>query len=100
MTAHPAALRSPRPWLVSGPGLVLLAAVVLSWRLCRGDLASLFGSAARRAFWDFAGGFWPPAHGADFLAGMGGPLLETAAIAVATVFRCAGDPSSLYPSCP
>lgn len=81
MTAREAALRTPRPFLLSGKGLLLLAALLLSWRLSEGNLALLFGPEARRALADFALGFWPPAHGADFLRGAWRPMAETAAIA-------------------
>ncbi len=71
----------PRPWQLSWPGLLLAAALALSWRLSDGSLAVLVGPEARRAFADFARGFWPPAHGAAFLSGLWRPLCETAAIA-------------------
>ncbi|MBI5069147.1 MAG: phosphonate ABC transporter, permease protein PhnE [Deltaproteobacteria bacterium] len=81
MAAARAAPPPPRPWLLSWPGLALAAALALSWRLSGGSLTLLLGPDARRAFADFARGFWPPAHGAELVSGLWRPLLETAAIA-------------------
>ncbi|HZZ85303.1 MAG TPA: ABC transporter permease subunit [Anaeromyxobacteraceae bacterium] len=71
----------PRPFLLRLPGLGLLLALALAWRLSEGDLAALFAPAARASFADFARGFWPPASSRDFLLSLGRPLAETVAIA-------------------
>jgi len=74
--------RPPLPALLRGPGLVLLAAVAVSWRLAGGDLAALLAPAARAALAGLLRGFFPPAHGREFLFSLARPLLETVAIAV------------------
>jgi phosphonate transport system permease protein len=71
-----------RPWFLDWPGLLLCLALAAAWRGAGGSLAALFGAEARRAAADFARGFWPPAHGAEFLSGMARPLAETVAIAL------------------
>ncbi|HET9553610.1 MAG TPA: phosphonate ABC transporter, permease protein PhnE [Anaeromyxobacteraceae bacterium] len=82
MTAAALAARPPRPWWLSWPGLAVALALALAWRGAGGDLHALLGAEARRAFVDFARGFWPPAHSAALLAGVGRALGETAAIAL------------------
>ena len=72
-----------RPWWLRGPGLALAVGLVLSWRESEGNLGAILSSEALQAFRDFAGGFFPPAHAPSFLAGIGRPLLQTLAIAVA-----------------
>ncbi|HEY6001886.1 MAG TPA: phosphonate ABC transporter, permease protein PhnE [Anaeromyxobacter sp.] len=71
----------PRPALLRWPGLVLAAALALSWRLVDGDLHALLSREALGAALAFGRGFWPPAHGRDFLAFLARPLAETVAIA-------------------
>ncbi len=73
--------RPPRPALLSWPGLVLAAAVALSYRAVDGDVGALLAPEARRSIAEFARGFWPPAHSADFLSLLARPLAETVAIA-------------------
>ncbi len=72
-----------RPWWLSWPGLVLLAALALAWRGAGGDLGALLGPEAAGTVADFARGLFPPAHGAEFLRSLARPLAETVAIAVA-----------------
>jgi len=100
--ARAAALRAPRPWPLSWRGLLLAAVLLLSWRLSEGSLSALFGPQARRALLDFAGGFWPPAHSAAFLAGLWRPLLETGAIAAAgmALALALGAPLALVAAAP
>lgn len=71
----------PRPALLRWPGLVLAASVALAWRLVDGDVRALVSREALSAVLAFARGFWPPAHGRDFLAFLARPLAETVAIA-------------------
>ncbi|HLL83932.1 MAG TPA: phosphonate ABC transporter, permease protein PhnE, partial [Longimicrobium sp.] len=73
--------RPPLPWFLRWPGLLLATAVALAYRGAEGEVAALFSADAGQAMSDFAGGFWPPAHGAEFLGLMVRPLLETVAIA-------------------
>jgi phosphonate transport system permease protein len=63
------------------PGLVLLVVLLLAYRLSEGNAAALLAPEARGAMADFARGFLPPAHGAEFLRFLVRPLLETIAIA-------------------
>ncbi|WP_374438065.1 PhnE/PtxC family ABC transporter permease [Pseudomonas panipatensis] len=66
--------------------LLTLLALALLWpgqRLSELDLSSLFNSANAQTMGSFLGGFWPPAHDADFLALLGRATLETLAIATA-----------------
>ncbi len=70
-----------RPWWLSWPGLVAALVLAAAWRVSGGSLAALLGPEARAAAADFARGFWPPAHSAEFLSGVWRPLLETVAIA-------------------
>lgn len=74
--------RPPLPALLRWPGLLLVAAMALAWRLSEGDLAVLLAPSARAAMADFARGFWPPAHSPGFLAFLVRPLAETIAIAI------------------
>jgi phosphonate transport system permease protein len=55
--------------------------LALAWRGSEGNLGALLTADTLRAFSDFAGGFFPPAHTADFLSGIWRPLLQTVAIA-------------------
>jgi phosphonate transport system permease protein len=71
----------PRPVLLRWPGLVLAAALALAWRLVDGDLGMLVSREALGAALSFARGFWPPAHGREFLGFLARPLAETVAIA-------------------
>jgi len=73
--------RAPPPLLLRWPAIVAIAAVALSWRAVGGDVGLLVSADARSAFLDFARGFWPPAHGREFLTLLGRPLAETVAIA-------------------
>jgi len=75
--------RPPLPALLRGPGLLLAAAVALAWRAAGGDLAALVSPGAHEALASFARGFFPPAHGTDFLALVARGLGETVAIAIA-----------------
>lgn len=72
-----------RPWWLSWPGLGAAAALALAWRGAGGDLRALLGADAARAAAEFLRGFFPPAHGAEFLGELARPLAETVAIAVA-----------------
>ncbi|SDH36680.1 PhnE/PtxC family ABC transporter permease [Pseudomonas panipatensis] len=66
--------------------LLTLLALALLWpglRLSELDLSSLFNSANAQTMGSFLGGFWPPAHDAEFLALLGRATLETLAIATA-----------------
>ena len=73
--------RPPLPWFLRWPGLLLVGAVALSYRASEGNFALLFAANSRAAMGDFALGFWPPAHGTEFLQLMVTPFLETIAIA-------------------
>lgn len=77
------AARPPVPAVLRGPGIVLLAILVVSWRVAGGDLAALGAPQARDALLGLARGFLPPAHDRAFLTSLAGPLLDTVAIAVA-----------------
>ncbi len=71
----------PRPFLLRWPGLLLLVALALAWRLVDGDLGALVSRDALGAMGGFARGFWPPAHRPEFLVFLARPLAETVAIA-------------------
>ena len=71
----------PRPFFLRWPGLVLAGALALTWRLVDGDLGALASRHALGAMAGFGRGFWPPAHGREFLAFLARPLAETVAIA-------------------
>jgi phosphonate transport system permease protein len=71
----------PRPFLLRWPGLLLAAALAVAWRLADGDVRLLASREALGAALSFARGFWPPAHGREFLAFLARPLAETVAIA-------------------
>ena len=73
--------RPPLPALLRWPGLVVAAAVAVSWRAAEGDLGALAAPGARDAALGFARGFFPPAHGGEFLRSLAGPLVDTVAIA-------------------
>jgi phosphonate transport system permease protein len=73
--------RPPIPVLLRWPGLVLAAAVAVSWRLSEGSVAALLAPEAWHAARDLGRGFFPPAHGREFLAVLARPLVETVAIA-------------------
>jgi phosphonate transport system permease protein len=70
-----------RPWWLRGPGLALAVVLALAWRSSEGNLGALLTADTLRAFSEFVGGFFPPAHSADFLSGIWRPLLQTVAIA-------------------
>lgn len=72
----------PRPFWLRAPALGLAVLLAAAWRGAEGDLSALAGPEARQALADLARGFWPPAHGPAFLAGLLRPLGETVAIAV------------------
>src|SRR5262249_55120289 len=74
-------LRPPRPWILRWPGIALAVVIALAYRGSEGDVRRLFSRDSRSALADFALGFWPPAHDADFLLSMARPLMETVAIA-------------------
>ena len=76
-----ATARPPLPVWLRWPGLVLLVILLLAYRLSEGNAASLLEPEARGAMPDFARGFLPPAHGAEFLRFLARPLAETIAIA-------------------
>lgn len=71
-----------RPAFLRWPALAGLVVLAAAWRGAGGSLRALLGPEARAALADLAGGFWPPAHSAEFLAGLARPLAETVAIAV------------------
>ncbi len=77
-----ASLRPPRPWMLRWPGLILALVVALAYVGSEGNFSALFSAEARRTLADFVRGFWPPAHGAEFLAQMVRPMVETVAIAL------------------
>ncbi|MEI6226657.1 MAG: ABC transporter permease subunit, partial [Deltaproteobacteria bacterium] len=77
----PSAAPVRRPWWLRGPGLALVGVLALAWRGSEGNLGDLLTVDALRAFSDFVAGFFPPAHSAEFLAGIWRPLLQTVAIA-------------------
>ena len=61
--------------------MLTLGVIGLAYRTCEGDFGLLFAAPSRAAMGHFAAGFWPPAHGPEFLQSMVRPLLETIAIA-------------------
>lgn len=71
----------PRPWLLRWPGLLLAVVVAIAYRSSEGNFSGLFTAEARQTMGEFARGFWPPAHSAEFLASMAPALLETVCIA-------------------
>lgn len=73
--------RPPLPAALRWPGLLVAAALAISWRVAEGDLGALFSRDGRRALGDFAAGFWPPAHSPEFLGFLVRPLADTVAIA-------------------
>jgi phosphonate transport system permease protein len=77
----PSAAPVRRPWWLRGPGLALAVVLALAWRSSEGNLGALLTADTLRAFSEFVGGFFPPAHSADFLSGIWRPLLQTVAIA-------------------
>lgn len=77
---------SPLEWHSSRTGrfltILLLGAVVASWRLAEIRPLALVQAEALGNLWDFASGMFPPAHSLDFLKTVGRPMLATVQMAL------------------